>query len=401
MPENPMVRMQELLRELFQFDCQDLDFGVYRVLNYRRKQVEEFIGTRLPQVVDEAFAQYASADKAAVDRELEEKRHEIVASLGATAFDATGQLVMTFRETPLGKQYIELEHKAKVGHVAEELKAGVYNDLYTFFSRYYEDGDVFSKPRRGKVEIPFTGHEDVVLHWANKDQYYIKTGEQFKTYRFAVDKQAVQFALKNAATEQNNNQREKRYFVLVEESPVAFDDKTRTLTVFFEYRPLTNAEKKDYGKTENQKRQDKLNAVAEDSILKRVKDATLKARLAQPVGDGKPGLLRYHLNRFTKKNSTDFFIHKNLRGFLERELDDFLKTEVLRVDELLATGGTVAAQQLARAGVSCARLPARSSRSSPRSRISRRNCSRNGNSSSAPNTASRWTGCRNRCGLTC
>jgi len=166
-----------------------------------------------------------------------------------------------------------------------------------------------------------------------------------------VDKQAVQFALKNAATEQNNNQREKRYFVLVEESPVAFDDKTRTLTVFFEYRPLTNAEKKDYGKTENQKRQDKLNAVAEDSILKRVKDATLKARLAQPVGDGKPGLLRYHLNRFTKKNSTDFFIHKNLRGFLERELDDFLKTEVLRVDELLATGGTVAAQQLARARV--------------------------------------------------
>ncbi|MBM3858161.1 MAG: site-specific DNA-methyltransferase [Verrucomicrobia bacterium] len=351
MPENPMVRMQELLRELFQFDCQDLDFGIYRVLNYRRKQIEEFIGTRLPQVVDEAFAQYAAADKAAVERELEEKRHEIVASLGASAFDATGQLVMAFRETPLGKVYIELEQKAKVGQVAEELKAGVYNDLYTFFSRYYEDGDVFSKPRRGKVEIPFTGHEDVVLHWANKDQYYIKTGEQFKSYRFTVDKQAVQFALRNAATEHNNNQREKRYFVLAEESPVAHDDKARTLTVFFEYRPLTNTEKKIYGKTENQKPQDKLNAVAEEAVLKRVKDATLKGRLAQSVGEGKPGLLRYHLNRFAKKNSTDFFIHKNLRGFLERELDDFLKTEVLRVDELLATGGTVAAQQIARGRV--------------------------------------------------
>ena len=351
MPDDPMARLQGLLRELFQFDCQDLDFGIYRVLNYKRKQIEEFINERLRRIVDDAFAQYAAADKAAVERELEERRHEIVASMGATAFDATGQLVMAFRETPLGKQFIELEQKVKVGRVAVELKASVYNDLYTFFSRYYEEGDVFSKPRRGKVEIPFTGHEDVVLHWANKDQYYIKTGEQFKSYRFTVDKQAVQFALKDVSTEQNNNRGEKRYFVIVEESPVAFDDKTKTLTVSLGYRPLSNAEKKTYGKTEHQKPQDKLNAVAEEAILKRVNDATLKGRLAQPVGDDKPSLLLHHLTRFTKKNSTDFFIHKDLHGFLQRELEDFLKTEVLRVDELLAAGGTVAAQQLARGRV--------------------------------------------------
>ncbi len=51
----PLERFQGLLRELFQFDCQDLDFGIYRVLNYKRKQIEEFITTRLPQHVDEAF----------------------------------------------------------------------------------------------------------------------------------------------------------------------------------------------------------------------------------------------------------------------------------------------------------------------------------------------------------
>src|SRR5712692_3137941 len=153
---------------------------------------------------------------------------------------------MAFRETPLGRQFVELEHKAKAGRVAEELQASVYNDLYIFFSSYYEDGDIFSRPRRGKVEIPFTGHEDVVLQWANRDQYYIKTGEHFKSYRFKVDSTAIEFALRNAATEQNNNRGEKRYFVLAEESPVTFDDKTRTLTVFLEYRPLTDKERVTY-----------------------------------------------------------------------------------------------------------------------------------------------------------
>ncbi len=329
-------KFQQLLRELFQFDCQDLDFGIYRVLNYKRKKVEEFVSEGLPQIVAEAFAQYAAVDRATAERELEQKRQEILSTLGATAFDATGQLVAAFRETPLGRQFVELEQKAKAGRVADELHASVYNDLYTFFSRYYEEGDIFSRPRRGRVEIPFTGHEDVVLHWANKDQYYIKTGEHFKSYRFKVDTTAVEFTLHNVAVEQNNNRGERRYFVFAEESPVTFDDKTKTLTALLEHRPLTEKEKITCGKTEAQKPQNKLNGIAEEAILKGVKDATLKARLAQPVGEDKPSLLLHHLTHFTRKNTTDFFIHKDLRGFLTRELDDFLKTEVVHTDELLA-----------------------------------------------------------------
>jgi adenine-specific DNA-methyltransferase len=36
-------RFQELLREIFQFETSDLDFGIYRILNYKRKQIEKFI----------------------------------------------------------------------------------------------------------------------------------------------------------------------------------------------------------------------------------------------------------------------------------------------------------------------------------------------------------------------
>ncbi len=353
MRDNALTRMQSLLRELFQFDCQDLDFGIYRVLNLKRREIEDFIANRLPQRVDAAFARYAEADRAAAERELEQKRQQILASLGPNAFDASGQLTMTFRETPLGQEYGKLQQDIRTGRVADELKESVFNDLYAFFSRYYDEGDIFSKPRRGKVEIPFTGHEDVVLHWANKDQYYIKTGERFKTYRFTLpnEKAAVVFALRNVSAEPNNNRAEKRYFVLAEKDPVEWTEDRRELTVYFEYRPLTEEEKAKYGKTETQRPQDKINADAESAILRRVKDPTARARLAEPASDGRPSLLLQHLTRFTRKNTSDFFIHKDLGGFLRRELDDFLKTEVLKTDELLAGDSEVPRRALLRAQV--------------------------------------------------
>jgi adenine-specific DNA-methyltransferase len=44
--EPELKKFQGLLRTLFQFDCADLDFGIYRILNYKRQQVEAFITER-------------------------------------------------------------------------------------------------------------------------------------------------------------------------------------------------------------------------------------------------------------------------------------------------------------------------------------------------------------------
>lgn len=102
---SPLERFQSLLRELFQFDCQDLDFGIYRVLNFKRREIESFITERLPAIVNEAFASYAALDQKAIGRELAAKRKEIedtASKLGQAAFDTDDQLVMALRETPLG-----------------------------------------------------------------------------------------------------------------------------------------------------------------------------------------------------------------------------------------------------------------------------------------------------------
>jgi|GEM_PF-2518675 adenine-specific DNA-methyltransferase len=42
-------KFQELLRELFQFDAADLDFGIYRLMNHKRAIIERFIAEDLPR----------------------------------------------------------------------------------------------------------------------------------------------------------------------------------------------------------------------------------------------------------------------------------------------------------------------------------------------------------------
>jgi hypothetical protein len=70
-------KFQELLKKLFQFEWADLDFGIYRILNYKRRQIEKFIDEDLKNKVESAFARWL------VD-ELEE--HPKAIPLGGSKF---------------------------------------------------------------------------------------------------------------------------------------------------------------------------------------------------------------------------------------------------------------------------------------------------------------------------
>jgi adenine-specific DNA-methyltransferase len=339
MNENSLKKFQELLRTLFQFDYVNLDFGIYRILNYKRRQIEEFIAERLPRIVEEAFSRYAETERKDTEKEVQRLRDEAKKTFGIEAIGQQGQLKFVFHDTPLGKEYLQAIERAKSVQVAEELKSRAYNDLYMFFSRYYEDGDFVSKRRYGRHEtyaIPYNG-EEVVLYWANRDQYYAKTGDRFKAYRFKVGDFTVAFELRNLVPEQNNNTGKKRYFVLAHEDPVTWSDGEKALVVAFEYRPLSEVEEKDHGRTEQQKPQESLNEAAEQAILAQVTQPGLKAALArmEKRNDKEKSVLRWRLDHFTRRNTMDFFVHKGLRGFLLRELDFFIKNEVLLLDELI------------------------------------------------------------------
>jgi len=338
-----LEKFQRLLRELFQFDCADLDFGIYRIMNYKRGVIEKFITQELPKAVAEELDRDALAEQSQTAKELKGVAGRIREAFGKNALDADGNLVETYHETPLGKKYLSLKEKAAGCRDHEALQSTIFSHLYTFFSRYYQDGDFISKRRyskRQKYAIPYNG-EEVYLYWANHDQYYIKTAEHFHDYTFSARGVTVHFKLVGADVEQNNIKGDKRFF-LPRVKEINWDEEADQLIIPFEYRPLTEQEEIAYGK-KNQ--QETIIAKALEEIPGRLSPKraapALTALTAErhKTADGKSvSFLEHHLRQYTRRNTSDFFIHKDLKGFLSRELDFYLKNEVLNLDELEAAG---------------------------------------------------------------
>jgi adenine-specific DNA-methyltransferase len=83
--------------------------------------------------------------------------------------------------------------------------------------------------------------------------------------------------------------------------------------------------------------------------------------------------LEAHLKRYTARNTFDYFIHKDLGGFLRRELDFYIKNEVMHLDDVENETFPASSSTSPRSR-SSAGSPARSSTSSPNWRTSRRSC---------------------------
>ena len=47
-----LQKLKDKLKELFQFDSSELDFGIYRIMNYKRKEVENFIENDLVKIIN-------------------------------------------------------------------------------------------------------------------------------------------------------------------------------------------------------------------------------------------------------------------------------------------------------------------------------------------------------------
>ncbi len=359
----PREKFQGLLKELFQFDCADLDFGIYRIMNQKRAVIERFIEKDLLDGVAVELSTGALALESGLAQQLEEVKAKIRENFGEDALDAEGNLVK-YADSPRGQQYLELREQVGKAKSRPELEADIFNHLYAFFSRYYDEGDFMSLRRyskRDKYAIPYNG-EEVHLHWANADQYYIKTGENFTDYSYTHGGWTVHFKLRNADVEQNNVKGAKRFF-LPRVADIAVDEAAKTLTIPFGYRPLNADEEIRYGSKKkaeggNGKGEPKpaddapgkkkkgqegimIDAIAAIQVAVKKHPGALAALLHEKRkdADGNPvSLLDHHLRTYVRGNSTDFFIHKDLKGFLERELDFYLKNEVLNLDELEAGG---------------------------------------------------------------
>jgi len=268
-----LKKLQEFrnkLEEIFEIDKAELDFGIYRIINQKRTEINKFLNTLEDDV-----------------------REELKSFLDITS-----------------------------------IESDIYSHLTNFFSRYYSEGDFISQRRykEGVYALPYEG-EEVKLHWANHDQYYIKTSENFKNYVVKLDEdRKLIFHIVEASSEKNNNkessEKERRFFLTEENS---IEIKENEIIIKFEYNP-------------SKEKQDKLNEKADEEILSYLKEENSELfdilSKEQSQLKKKPSKLLRELNNYTAKNSFDYFIHKDLGGFLKRELDFYIKNEVMFLDDL-------------------------------------------------------------------
>ena len=308
-------KFKRVLREVFMLDHAELDFGIYRIMNQKRVEIDTYLNESLAKQMSEVLTANAGS-----------RRTELQTNLD-NAIKNAKELGIDPEQSPKVK---ELKAQMEEIGTMDDLENSVYNHLAIFFSRYYDGGDFISQRRYKKnvYAIPYEG-EEVKLHWANADQYYIKTGEYFKNYSFRLSNgKRVEFTLKEVTTEQNNNKatdKMERRFALFEELPI--EEIEDTLHINFTYELLPKATK-----------QKKLMEDAFDRIKPLLIDnfkEYAEVFVPRPTdSDRNRTLLQKHLNDYVARNTFDYFIHKNLHGFLTRELDFYIKNEVLFIDDI-------------------------------------------------------------------
>ena len=308
-------KLIKTLQTIFEMDKADLDFGIYRIMNQKRDEINQFLEDELLPQVKAAFADFAAGEKTVAEAKLK-------------------QLIKTLTEAG-----VEPEQTPKVKELREKMASAVdvtavendvYSHLHIFFSRYYDKGDFISQ-RRYKSDayaIPYEG-EEVKLYWANQDQYYIKSSEHLRDYAFTVeqdDKKSIRIHLVEADTEKDNvkaKSGEERRFVLEYANPLVVTD--GELIIRFQYV------------TKGKEKQEKLNSDAVKTIFEKegFGEWLDLLKLKAPT-EKKPErtLLEKHLNDYTARNTFDYFIHKDLGGFLRRELDFYIKNEIFHLDDI-------------------------------------------------------------------
>ena len=328
------TKLKAKLRELFELDKADLDFGIYRVLRQRHTEIAEFLDKHLETTVRSALTEHSSIQTGHLEDEL------------AQAMQAAKLLKKDPETFP---EVLVLRERIAKGSDLEATADEVYSHLLTFFSRYYQGGDFLGLHRstvhgQERYMIPYNG-EEVKLIWANMDQYYIKSSELLRDYNFKVAKNlgeifkadpkdvfTVQFKLIEGDTEKDNRKADSkttRAFSLDTETAFVEADE-RILTIHFRYSEHAS----------ERSLQDKLNADTEktlaDNLPPKWKELLFTDDPSYQPKDKKDSrtIFQKHLRSYTAKHLFDYFIHKDLGGFLRRELDFYVKNEVMHLDDI-------------------------------------------------------------------
>lgn len=125
-------KLIKLLKELFQLDRPDLDFGLYRIMHSKSEEISNFLENDLFAYVEEAFGEAAQLKAEDLKQDYEKRKTEAY-------------------EYGIPEKEIETSPKVREALIAyeaaletDDAEDEIYDHLYRFFERYYDSGDFMS-----------------------------------------------------------------------------------------------------------------------------------------------------------------------------------------------------------------------------------------------------------------
>ena len=95
----PLDQLKSFLNEIFQFDTQDLDFGIYKIMHYKRKEIRNFIDKLLVEKVTEQLKTISDDETKSIGLQLKELEKDDVIKGWLTAADSDKATLENYTRT--------------------------------------------------------------------------------------------------------------------------------------------------------------------------------------------------------------------------------------------------------------------------------------------------------------
>lgn len=384
---NSIEQLKTFLKEMFQFNSNDLDFGIYRIYNLKRKEIENFIdGTDencLEPIINKTLELVSNIEKQVeltnLTVYLKKYNSESLVNDPIANFKDI-QTFIDFNKDDTEKESLTaaLTASTKEFNITDEIKDKIYNHILGFFEMYYSNGDFgYNNRSRNLYKVPYEADydgNDTMFHWKHKGSLYIKTGASFNAIKFKINHIGKEFELRLETNEtstdeevaRNNNKdsKQKHYkfnrfeeidgvtrivFNLSDKSTTKADlykslfkevfksDEDIDKYLFSEGKAVFNDLTDDYDKVQDGSMKGigslrvsrktllpKINKNFERGAKIDIENDRFTNETLETIYN-----IDQKLNSFYIGNDSDYFIHENLQDFLTQEKERYIKNHIL------------------------------------------------------------------------
>lgn len=218
--ENSIDQLKFFLKEMFQFNANDLDFGIYRIYNLKRKEIENFIDGNdeqcLEPIINITLELVSNIEKqvelTSLTAYLKKFNQESLVNDPAGNFDKIQQLILNFGTDDAEKEGLTtaLTASTKEFNITDEIKDKIYNHILGYFEMYYSNGDFgYNNRSRNLYKVPYEADydgNDTMFHWKHKGSLYIKTGNSFNAIKFKLKHLDKEFELRLETNEESTGE---------------------------------------------------------------------------------------------------------------------------------------------------------------------------------------------------